>query len=62
MEPLSYTEWCATEERIEDPVRRRERYQAYVAGVTFIRSQIGGLPRAGWSRPLASDASAYVAR
>jgi len=62
MEPLSYTEWCATEERIEDPVRRRERYQTYLAGVHFIRSQIGGAPRPGWPRPLASDVSAYAAR
>jgi hypothetical protein len=46
MDPLTYSEWCATEERSEDPVRRRERYRAYVAGVIFIRSQIGGLPRA----------------
>jgi hypothetical protein len=62
MEPLSYSEWCATEERIDDPVRRRERYQAYLAGVHFIRSQIGGLPRPAWSRLPASDASAHAVR
>jgi len=62
MEPLSYSEWCTTEERIEDPVRQRERYEAYVAGVMFIRSQIGGLPRPGWSRIPASDTTACAAR
>jgi len=53
MDPLTYSEWCATEEGTEDPVRRRARYQAYVAGVIFIRSQIGGLPRS--ARPVHSE-------
>ncbi len=53
MDPLTYSEWSAMEEGTEDPVRRRERYQAYVAGVIFIRSQIGGLPRTG--RPAFSE-------
>jgi len=60
MEPLSYSEWCATEDRIEDPVRRRERYQAYLAGVIFIRSQIGGLPGAAWSRRAEMDRPALA--
>jgi len=62
MEPLSYSEWCATEERIEDPVRQRARYQAYLAGVAFIRSQIGGLPRGAWPSVPESRRPAFAVR
>ena len=60
MEPLTYTEWRATEDRTEDTARQRERYQAYVAGVNFIRSQIGGLPRTMSPRFPAFGAPAFA--
>jgi len=44
MTPMAYEEWCAAEGAGLDRNRRQERYRTYVAGVLFIRSQIGCLP------------------
>lgn len=44
MTPMTFEEWCAAEGAGLDHNRRQERYRTYVAGVLFIRSQIGGLP------------------
>lgn len=44
MTPMTFDEWCATDGNGIDNTKRDQRYQAYVAGVDFIRSQIGGMP------------------
>jgi hypothetical protein len=62
MTPLSYSEWCATEDRNDDPVRQRERYETYRAGVIFIRSQIGGLLPASGNRSAAAEVPAFAVR
>ena len=44
MTPMTFDEWRAADEQSANPAPRYERYRAYLAGVAFIRSQIGGLP------------------
>jgi hypothetical protein len=53
MEPMTFSEWCAADGAVTDPARRWQRYEAYCAGVAFIRTQIGGwLPAV--AKPMAS--------
>jgi len=44
MTPMTFDEWCAADGNGIDQTTRDQRYRAYVAGVDFIRSQIGGMP------------------
>lgn len=44
MTPMTFTEWRATEDTTMSADYLRQRYEAYLSGVAFIRSQIGGLP------------------
>lgn len=44
MTPITFDQWCAENGSGIDHSTREQRYQAYVAGVNFIRSQIGGMP------------------
>jgi len=44
MTPMTFDEWRAADEQGANLAPSYERYRAYLAGVAFIRSQIGGLP------------------
>lgn len=44
MTPVTFEEWRAADEQSANLAPSYERYRAYLAGVAFIRSQIGGLP------------------
>ena len=44
MTAITFDEWCAENGDGIDHSTREQRYRAYVAGVNFIRSQIGGMP------------------
>lgn len=46
MTPMTFEEWCASDGSGVDHAARYRRYRAYVAGVNFIRSQIGVVPQA----------------
>lgn len=44
MTAMTFDEWRDAERQDSGAAPSYERYRAYLAGVAFIRSQIGGLP------------------
>lgn len=64
MTPMTYEEWCSSQDQYNlsviceshDRAIQRQRYEAYLAAMSFIRTQIGGRPHAAITSAVAHTA------